>query len=86
MCGACQRTPGQPIKGNSAASSLASGTRAARKSHARRSTPEVMSNNPSLASQSWPAKSSSAAVSLSTSTGWPLPAAALMRETMLSSR
>ncbi len=60
--------------------------RCARKSHALRKLPEVMSNNPPLLSKSCAAKSSRPAVSASTRIAWPLPAAALMRETMLSAR
>jgi len=58
----------------------------ARKSQARRSTPEVMSDRPSLSWFSMQAKSSKEAVSSSTSIASPLPATALMRETMLSAR
>ena len=87
-CGAS--LPAPPATSRSAAAAPASApARAgapARKSQARRSTPEVMSNRPSLSACSLPAKSSSAAVSASTSTASPPPAAALMRDTMLSSR
>ena len=48
--------------------------------------PEVISNRPPLGAWSCAAKSSSCEVSASASTAAPLPAAALMRETMLSGR
>ena len=59
---------GQPICATASASAYGVGMRALRKSHARRNTPEVISNRPPLSAWSCAAKSSSCEVSASTST------------------